>query len=106
MSRHKPLKSLGDWIGTGGHGFDGSLLNGDDGTAVSYTHLPELAHRQQDFGIDAIQHHHRPVVGVAGTARLVDLVDADPVSYTHLDVYKRQGTGRLSWVCINEPTSS
>ena len=32
MSRHKPLKSLGDWIGTGGHGFDGSLLNGDDGT--------------------------------------------------------------------------
>ncbi|MFZ1493700.1 MAG: ParB/RepB/Spo0J family partition protein [Candidatus Competibacter denitrificans] len=32
MSRHKPLKSLGDWIGTGGHGFDGSLLTGDDGT--------------------------------------------------------------------------
>jgi len=32
MSRHKPLKSLGDWIGTGGHGFDGSLLAGDDGT--------------------------------------------------------------------------
>ncbi len=26
MNRRKPLKSLGDWIGSGGHGFDGSLL--------------------------------------------------------------------------------
>ena len=31
-------------------------------------------------------HMHR------GTARLV-LVDTDPVSYTHLDVYKRQSSG-------------
>jgi len=27
MSRSKALKSLGDWIGAGGHSFDGSLLN-------------------------------------------------------------------------------
>lgn len=27
MSRGKALKSLGDWIGAGGHSFDGSLLN-------------------------------------------------------------------------------
>ncbi len=33
MSRRKSLKSLGDWIGAGGHSFDGSLLRsaGDDG---------------------------------------------------------------------------
>ena len=29
MSRRKPLKSLGDWIGAGGHSFDGSLMAGD-----------------------------------------------------------------------------
>ena len=33
MSRRKSLKSLGDWIGAGGHSFDGSLLRSaaDDG---------------------------------------------------------------------------
>lgn len=32
MSRGKSLKSLGDWIGAGGHSFDGSLLNTDTDT--------------------------------------------------------------------------
>ena len=31
MSRRKSLKSLGDWIGAGGHSFDGSLMTGDGG---------------------------------------------------------------------------
>lgn len=30
MSRRKPLKSLGDWIGAGGHSFDSSLLESQD----------------------------------------------------------------------------
>lgn len=33
MSRNKSLKSLGDWIGVGGHSFDGSLLQSDDDSA-------------------------------------------------------------------------
>ncbi|KAB2928428.1 MAG: ParB/RepB/Spo0J family partition protein [Candidatus Contendobacter sp.] len=33
MSRRKSLKSLGDWIGAGGHSFDGSLMTGDSGGA-------------------------------------------------------------------------
>jgi len=33
MSRRKSLKSLGDWIGAGGHSFDGSLLAGDSSAA-------------------------------------------------------------------------
>ena len=33
MSRRKSLKSLGDWIGAGGHSFDGSLLTGDSSAA-------------------------------------------------------------------------
>ena len=32
MSRRKSLKSLGDWIGTGGHHFDAKLLAGDGGS--------------------------------------------------------------------------
>jgi ParB family chromosome partitioning protein len=30
MSRRKPLRSLGDWIGTGGHSFDSSLLENEE----------------------------------------------------------------------------
>ena len=33
MSRRKPLRSLGDWIGAGGHSFDSSLLDGEDSAA-------------------------------------------------------------------------
>ena len=33
MSRRKSLKSLGDWIGAGGHSFDGSLLESSSGSA-------------------------------------------------------------------------
>lgn len=40
MSRRKSLKSLGDWIGAGGHSFDGSLLPSDG--AESATRLLEL----------------------------------------------------------------
>ncbi|MDQ5911018.1 MAG: putative chromosome-partitioning protein ParB [Pseudomonadota bacterium] len=29
MSRRKPLRSLGDWIGAGGHSFDSGLLEGE-----------------------------------------------------------------------------
>ncbi len=32
MSRRKPLRSLGDWIGAGGHSFDSGLLEGEDPT--------------------------------------------------------------------------
>ena len=32
MSRRKSLQSLGDWIGAGGHSFDGSLLSGEGGS--------------------------------------------------------------------------
>ena len=38
MSRRKSLKSLGDWIGAGGHSFDGSLMTG----GVSETHQLNL----------------------------------------------------------------
>ena len=31
MSRHKSLRSLGDWIGAGGHSFDGSLMTDASG---------------------------------------------------------------------------
>ena len=34
MSRRKPLKSLSDWIGAGGHSFEGSLLKSDDDGAI------------------------------------------------------------------------
>jgi len=33
MSRRKSLKNLGDWIGAGGHSFDGSLLENEDGSS-------------------------------------------------------------------------
>ncbi len=33
MSRRKSLKNLGDWIGAGGHHFDGKLMAGDGGGA-------------------------------------------------------------------------
>jgi len=32
MSRRKSLQHLGDWIGAGGHSFDGSLLSGEGGS--------------------------------------------------------------------------
>lgn len=32
MSRRKSLQNLGEWIGAGGHSFDGSLLAGDGGS--------------------------------------------------------------------------
>ena len=37
MSRNKALKSLGDWIGAGGHSFDGSLLSSASGACLLYT---------------------------------------------------------------------
>ena len=43
MSRGKSLKSLGDWIGAGGHSFDGSLLNTDsDVSAMQQLDLDQL----------------------------------------------------------------
>lgn len=39
MSRRKSLQSLGDWIGGGGHRFDGSLLAGDSNAASAIQHL-------------------------------------------------------------------
>ena len=71
MSRNKPLKSLGDWIGAGGHSFDGSLLNNASEVAtvqqlnvdqlvagryqprqrVDEAYLAELAQSIRQFGI-------------------------------------------------------
>ncbi len=43
MSRRKSLKSLGDWIGAGGHSFDGSLLRGDgDDGAIRQLEIDRL----------------------------------------------------------------
>lgn len=39
MSRRKPLRSLGDWIGAGGHSFDSSLLDSEDSTASAIQSL-------------------------------------------------------------------
>ena len=58
--------------------------------AVSYTHLA-------DFGYDVVQVQSRLGGGYYLGSREFELpelkllVDAVPVSYTHLDVYKRQG---------------
>ena len=44
MSRRKPLRSLGDWIGAGGHSFDSSLLDGEDaaGSAIQALDIEQL----------------------------------------------------------------
>ena len=43
MSRSKALKSLGDWIGAGGHSFDGSLLSSANGAgAIQSLNLEQL----------------------------------------------------------------
>ena len=43
MSRGKALKSLGDWIGAGGHSFDGSLLNNaSEATTVQQLNVAQL----------------------------------------------------------------
>ncbi len=71
MSRRKSLKSLGDWIGAGGHSFDGSLLRSDgaEGTTrpleldrlvagryqprqrTDEAYLAELEHSIRQFGV-------------------------------------------------------
>lgn len=42
MSRRKPLKSLSDWIGAGGHSFDGSLLKSDEDGAIRQLELDRI----------------------------------------------------------------
>jgi ParB family chromosome partitioning protein len=43
MSRRKSLKSLGDWIGAGGHSFDGSLLkNAGEASVLQHLDLDQL----------------------------------------------------------------
>ncbi|MBK8895778.1 MAG: ParB/RepB/Spo0J family partition protein [Candidatus Competibacteraceae bacterium] len=42
MSRRKPLKSLSDWIGAGGHSFNGSLLKSDDDGAIRQLELDRI----------------------------------------------------------------
>lgn len=39
MSRRKPLRSLGDWIGAGGHSFDGGLLESEDSAGLAIQSL-------------------------------------------------------------------
>ena len=69
MSRRKSLKSLGDWIGAGGHSFDGSLMTGDASDVrqlgldqliagryqprqrIDETYLAELAHSIRQLGV-------------------------------------------------------
>lgn len=71
MSRSKALKSLGDWIGAGGHSFDGSLLGSASGAGtiqslnleqlvagryqprqrIDEAYLAELAQSIRQFGI-------------------------------------------------------
>ena len=79
-----------------------SLFNGDaPDVAVSYTHLdvykrqahqraagqPRFVLQYPGPGPAAAPHRHAGADGGGHDAR-----DAEPVSYTHLDVYKRQGT--------------
>jgi ParB family chromosome partitioning protein len=44
MSRRKPLRSLGDWIGAGGHSFDSGLLESEDpaGSAIQSLDIDQL----------------------------------------------------------------
>lgn len=42
MSRRKPLKSLSDWIGAGGHSFEGSLLKSDEDGAIRQLELDRI----------------------------------------------------------------
>ena len=72
MSRRKPLRSLGDWIGAGGHSFDSGLLKSEDSTnstiqsldidqlvagryqprqQIDEAYLTELAQSIRQFGI-------------------------------------------------------
>ncbi|HRD49113.1 MAG: ParB/RepB/Spo0J family partition protein [Candidatus Competibacter sp.] len=69
MSQRKSLKSLGDWIGAGGHSFDGSLMTGDASDVrqlgldqliagryqprqrIDETYLAELAHSIRQLGV-------------------------------------------------------
>jgi ParB family chromosome partitioning protein len=45
MSRRKPLRSLSDWIGTGGHSFDSSLLENEEtaGSPIQSLDIDQLA---------------------------------------------------------------
>ncbi len=42
MSRRKSLQSLGEWIGAGGHAFDGSLLKGENDGVIQHLDLDQL----------------------------------------------------------------
>ncbi len=57
MTRRKSLKSLGDWIGTGAHGFEGSLLtNQNDDSAVhtlAITHIVPGRYQPRQWVDDA-----------------------------------------------------
>jgi ParB family transcriptional regulator, chromosome partitioning protein len=69
MSRRKPLKSLSDWIGAGGHSFDGGLITGGANDVrqldldqlvpgryqprqrIDESYLVELAHSIRQLGV-------------------------------------------------------
>ena len=73
-------------------------LDIDGGAAVSYTHLVNnYAHEllAKDFGLtltDTQDAWGRPThTWSKGANEIGEYIDSDTVSYTHLDVYKRQG---------------
>ena len=61
--------------------------------AVSYTHLIQeaLSRLIKNKTVLIIAHRMRTVAGADQVVVLSGGIVAEPVSYTHLDVYKRQG---------------
>ena len=92
MSRGKSLKSLGDWIGAGGHSFDGSLLNTDsDASAMRQLDLDQLiAGTEAGTRYCLVWISLDPTYGHLVTLdELGDLVTLRPLaSGTHVDVYE------------------
>ena len=66
--------------------------------AVSYTHLVTLSQSELSLSVGSYKRLEYTVFPTNATNQTVSWSSSDPVSYTHLDVYKRQGEsdGRLS----------
>ena len=66
-------------------------------TAVSYTHLDVYKRQEQRGDVSAAEQHFRAALNLGRRSVYLlgayadFLLDQNPVSYTHLDVYKRQG---------------
>ena len=81
------------------------------GTAVSYTHLDVYKRQDGNNAAAYVSYAFTEVAGIypiTPSSPMADLVDqwsaAGPVSYTHLDVYKRQSSSRgrvAGWRGVN-----